>query len=183
MSCDITWRPCRLRVVGVGAALRTPTRLQSLGPACETLVPVPGSAGSGEIRSLAWDPSSLASRRSGGLPESPSAPPLRCPDAVTPRAVPLANRSQPRPLTRPGGRSVASRRARVRCLGPKTGWRPAGPPLATVRFRRVTFHPYKGEEGLLTVALRPEEKTGSLWRGACWPYCATPADAFRIGSG
>jgi hypothetical protein len=108
------------------------------------------------------DPPSLASRRSGGLPASPSAPPLRCPGAVTPRAVPLAARSQPRPLTRPGGRSVASRRARVRCLGPKTGWRPAGPPLATGRSRRVTFHPYKGETSASSVVGRGEEKSGSL---------------------
>jgi hypothetical protein len=128
--------------------------------------------GSGEIRSLAWDPSSLASRRSGGLPASPSAPPLRGPDAVTPRAVPLAARSQPRPLIRPGGRSVASRRTRVRCLGPKTGWRPAGPQLATARFRRVTFHPYKGETAASSVARRSEEKSGSLryplWIRSLW---------------
>jgi hypothetical protein len=51
---------------------------------------------------------------------------------------------------------------RVRCLGPKTGWQPAGPPLATARFRRFTFHSNKGEAFASSVAGSGEEKSGSL---------------------
>ena len=43
-----------------------------------------------------------------------------------------------------------------------TSWRPACPPLATARSRRVTFHPYKGTERRRTVATGGGEKPRSL---------------------
>jgi hypothetical protein len=111
-------------------------------------------------RAAAGDPH-RASWRSGDLPASPSAPPLRCPGAVTPRAVPLAARSQPRLAPSPvAADPLASHRARLRCLGPKTSWRPACRPLATARSRRVTFHPYKGAGRCWTVSPGSGEKPG-----------------------
>jgi hypothetical protein len=77
----------------------------------------------------------------GDLPASPSAPLLRCPGAgaVTPRAVPLVARSQPRPWSLACGRgSFASHRTRLRCLGPKTV---GGPPAARSRRRGLGGSP------------------------------------------
>ncbi len=77
--------------------------------------------------------------------------PFRC-GSVPALARPLAN----------GRGHVASHRARLRCLGPNTGWRPACRPLSTARSRRVTFHPYKGIKCARTVASGRREKLGSL---------------------
>jgi hypothetical protein len=60
---------------------------------------------------------------------------------------------------------VASHQTRLRCLGPRTGWRPAWQPFATARSRRVTFHPYKGTERALTVPSGIGEKARSAGRG------------------
>jgi hypothetical protein len=65
--------------------------------------------------------------------------------------------------------------------------RPVGGPPALRsrrgRSRRVTFHPYKGEEAALGVTAWREEKSGSQRGGSDTAACATSADAFRIGSG
>ena len=74
-----------------------------------------------------WAPGRSASPALGRSSCSPSAPPLRCSGAVTPRAVPLLARSQPRQLPRPWRQIHRQPSARLRCLGPKTGWRSAGP--------------------------------------------------------
>jgi hypothetical protein len=82
---DRRW-PYRLRFVGVGVALRASTPLQLLGLARVALVLTSAPPRLGRLPRRAGDPLPLASWRSGDLPASPSAPPLRCPGAVTPRA-------------------------------------------------------------------------------------------------
>jgi hypothetical protein len=115
---------------------RTPTRLQSLGLAHWPSGAASGSAGSGEIRRLVRGPRRSRLRRSGGLPALPSAPPLRCPGAVTPRAVRLVARSQPRPLPRLGGRSIASHQPACDTSVRRPVGGPLARPLATPRVLR-----------------------------------------------
>ena len=115
---------------------------------------------SARSRRRAWRPSPLASWHPGDLPASPSAPPLRCPGAVTPRAVPLTARSQPRPLPRPWPRILRQPSCSPAMPPSEDRWRPACRPLATARSRRVTFHLYKGTERRRTVAAGNEEKLG-----------------------
>jgi hypothetical protein len=105
-------------------------------------------------------PSPFASWRSGDLPASPSAPPLRCPGAVTPRAVALTARFQPRPAPSPAAAdpSPAIGLACDASVRRSVGGPPGGP-LATARFRRVTFHPYKGRSESPRSPCRPPGST------------------------
>jgi hypothetical protein len=158
---DRRW-PYRLRFVGVGLALRAPTHLQVLGFARVTLVPVSGSASPRRDRRAAPGDPRLSRLGTPAIPcvselassEVPGCGHVSCRSArgsVPASACSLAC----------GRGSFAGQRARLRCLGPKTSWRPACQPLATAQSRRVTFHPYKGEEPRRSVLLYAGEKPGS----------------------
>lgn len=79
-------RPCWLRFVGVGTACgRRPVSRSSASRARRSGgLPAPPLWRDPPLRP---GPHRSRLRRSGGLPAIPSAPPLRCPGAVTPRAV------------------------------------------------------------------------------------------------
>jgi hypothetical protein len=123
---DRRW-PYRLHFVGVGAAPRAPTRLQLLGLARVTLMPASRAPiRLVEIATPRPVPSPFASWRFGDLPASPERASSEVPGCghascrCTRGSVPASARS-----LACGCRSFASHRARLRCLGPKTSWRPA----------------------------------------------------------
>jgi hypothetical protein len=113
-------------------------RLQLLGPACVTLVLALWLRSPRRDRRAAAGDPHRASWRSGDLPASPSAPPLRCP--VRSRLVPFRSRLGPSlgSLLARGRGSFASHGTRLRCLGPKTV---GGPPAGRSRRRGLGGSP------------------------------------------
>jgi hypothetical protein len=126
---DRRW-PYRLHFVGVGLALRAPTRLQLLGFARVTLRLGSGSTSPRRDRRAAAGTLAvrvLALRRSPCVSERASSEVPGCGHAschCTHGSVPASARS-----LAGGCRSFASHRARLRCLGPKTSWRTACRPV------------------------------------------------------
>jgi hypothetical protein len=154
-------RLCRLRFVGVGAAKAD---AHSSAPRPRGRDSRAGSRLRQRWRDRQPRPglSPFASRRPADLPGISERASSEVPGCG--RLVPFGSR-----LGLSLGRSLALETdplpvvgLRVRCLGPKTGWQPAGPPLATARFRRFTFHSNKGEAFASSVAGSGEEKSGSL---------------------
>ena len=165
---DVQCRPeaaCRLRFVGVGAAGgRRPASGSSASRLCRSgKLPAPPALARSAVSSRL-----LAARVFGvrTVSCSPERAFLRCPGAVTPPAVPLVARSQPRPLSRLGGGSIASRRL---ACDPRSK-----DPLATrwpVRSRR---HGAGGS---------PSSPTKARNLAAAWRGCLGPPDARQNGSG
>jgi hypothetical protein len=91
-------------------------------------------------------PSPLATWRSGDLLLSPSAPPMRCPGAVTPSGRLARGPVRPRPASSPEERICAGVTARLRCLRSEDRLAARLPSIPTARPRRTTFHPYKDAE-------------------------------------
>jgi hypothetical protein len=95
---------------------------------------------------------------------------------VRSRLVPLHSRLGPSlgPLPRPWLRILRQPSGSLAMPWSEDRWRPACRPLATARSRRVTFHPYKGEEPSRTVVSDSEEKTESRGQPRSEAYARLP---------
>jgi hypothetical protein len=119
-------RPCWLHFVGLGAACgRRPVFRSSASRACPLAGLRLGRLKRDPLRPGSSPLASLALGRSPCSPELASSEVPGCGSRLVP--VPLVARSRPRPLPRSWRQIHRQPSARLRCLGPKTGWRPAGP--------------------------------------------------------
>jgi hypothetical protein len=174
-SFDRRW-PNRIRYVGVGATFeRRPVfscRPRSLTPRAGFRLRLPSGFGTPRL-----GPSPLATWRSGDLLLSPSAPPMRCPGAVTPPRRPARGSVRPRPASSLRSGSCSGVRARLRCLGPKTGWQPVCRrsdgaasadhlPLLQRRGRAGTLSVERGEK-MGSLGVGEGEREGRRWSSTC----------------